>query len=132
MAHILVLEDDQVLAERLREDLQGRGHDVTLARNAKEAGQYFVQDGADLILTDIFMEQGTASATDGGVSLVNRVRKIVGSSVPIIAMSGSFGGGADHQIKSTMKTVGVDVMLAKPFLPQELSNLIDELLGNYT
>ena len=127
MAQILIVEDDLQFAELLQDDLSASGHDVTICTNSNAALQHLEANPVDLILTDVFLEEGQKT---GGITLVNQVRKVDGKKVPIIAMSGAFSGPAASQKQGTLMTVGADVLLGKPFKPQELAHLLDALLGD--
>ncbi len=92
--------------------------------------KYLDAHAVDLILTDVFLTKEAAQDTKtGGITFVNQVRNINGLTVPIIAMSGFFGGFAAGQKQGTLKTVGADAVLSKPFTPDELVVLMDKLLG---
>ncbi|WP_147127064.1 response regulator transcription factor [Shimia ponticola] len=130
MAHILIVEDDLRFAELLRDDLSERGHTLAIFSNTGAALKYLDAHAVDLILTDVFLTKEAAQDTKtGGITFVNQVRNINGLTVPIIAMSGFFGGFAAGQKQGTLKTVGADAVLSKPFTPDELVVLMDKLLG---
>ena len=130
MAHILIVEDDVYLAELLRDDLSERGHTLVIFSDTETALKYLGAHAVDLILTDVFLEgEAKTKPRTGGVTFVNQVRNINGLTVPIIAMSGYFGGSAADQKQGTLKTVGADAVLSKPFTPDELALSINELLN---
>ncbi|PKM80270.1 MAG: hypothetical protein CVU89_14335 [Firmicutes bacterium HGW-Firmicutes-14] len=53
MAHVLVIEDDDVVRELLREVLGRTGYRVTEARNGLEGVQLFFRDPAEVVLIDV-------------------------------------------------------------------------------
>lgn len=58
-AHILLVEDDDVLCDLIRRNLQARGHDVQLAVNAATACAYLRAATFDLVVLDINLPDQT-------------------------------------------------------------------------
>ena len=58
-AHILLVEDDEVLRELILRNLQARGHDVDVAADARAALTYLRAVPFDLILLDICLPDET-------------------------------------------------------------------------
>lgn len=58
-AHILLVEDDDVLRDLIRRNLQARGHDVQLAVNAATAWAYLRTATFDLVVLDINLPDQT-------------------------------------------------------------------------
>ena len=128
MARLLLLEDNSDFAEMVSEDLRGRGHTVEIATCAASALSLYQEHGADLVIADVFIEKDGVLTKGGGVTLVHRLKNFEDFDLPVIAISGAFESLNGKEISSTMKTVGADALLAKPFMPEELSDLIDKLL----
>ncbi len=111
--HILVVDDDQAVAELLRDLLLELGHQVTLANSAAEALTALAQYGADLLLTDLDL------AETSGWQLARQARR-QRPDLLIGMVTGWPLGASDAEIKRR----GVDFVIAKPF---SLSTLIETL-----
>ena len=112
MARIIVIDDDESIRSMMRRALEAAGHEV---REASEGGQGFdllTAEGADLVITDIFMPG------QDGIELARRMRKDF-PKFKLIAMS---GGGATGQVdlREDMKLFGAITSLAKPFTRADL------------
>lgn len=110
-AHILLLEDDAMVANTVRTCLERAGLQVTCYHDGAEAVAAFTADpGAfDLLLTDQFLR-----GLDGRevIAEVRRSRP----RMPIILMSGHPEGILAEEVQR----LGVNEALAKPFTPSQL------------
>lgn len=115
MAQILVVEDDGALREELAGLLSGWGHQVTQARNGRQAFDAMESLRPDLVLSDIQMPGGS------GVEFVQRVRSLglqyadvaflfISSSSTPSAVAQGISSGADDFIA---KPVVTDLLKAK-------------------
>lgn len=128
MAQILLLEDDAALSWQIRSMLELEGHEVSCFKSAATALCHFEQNPVDLVITDLFIQRDGKYVQDGGISLISNIRQIKQSPIPVIAISGSFGQMHAEGARSTATTVGASALLAKPFHPDELSDLVRDHL----
>ncbi len=120
MARILIIEDDELLRSVLANALEYAGHTVVQAGNGQEGVDLFRALPADLVLTDIVMP------VQEGVETIIQLRK-QRRTLPIIAMS---GGVANAKLYlSIAGRIGAKRILAKPFTPQKLLEVVDEVLA---
>lgn len=108
MAHILVVDDDEALAEMLSIVLENEGFSTTIVGDGNEALRLYQEINPDLILLDLMLPGMN------GVNVCKAIRR--SSAVPIIML--------------TAKTDTIDVVLGlesgaddyvtKPFKPKEL------------
>jgi len=121
MSHILVIDDDPVLRRVITLALEGVGHSVLRCENGRKAIDYLEHGHADLLITDIIMPEMD------GVETVRAARRLQ-PLLPILAMSGggSFGP-ADYL--GIARAFGATAVLAKPFRPAELVELVASLLA---
>lgn len=79
--HILVAEDDMLVAWAIRDILEGAGYRATVAHDGIQALAVEVMDPADLLLTDLNMPR-----LDGR-GLIHRIRA-GRPALPVLAMTG--------------------------------------------
>jgi DNA-binding response OmpR family regulator len=121
---LLVVEDDEVLASFLSENLSADGYRVATAGGAGEGLRALEVRQPQLVILDLVLEDGS------GLALLDRVRASDGLSsridpdVPVIVLSGR-SGDADR-VRSFAR--GADDHLPKPFLYGELLARIRALL----
>jgi CheY-like chemotaxis protein len=119
MARILIIEDDDLLRTVLTSALEFAGHSVVQARNGQEGIELFRTVPTDLVLTDIVMP------VKEGVETIMTLRD-ERKNLPIIAMS---GGAANAKLYlSIAGRIGAKRILSKPFTPQHLLEVIDQVL----
>ena len=134
MAVILLLEDERAFANNLVRILETESHSVSHFQDVNDALDHFRAFEIDLVIADLFIKKDGQFERQSGLTLISTVRKIISSDVPIIAMSGGFSADWHQSPQMAMtavessKVVGANVALAKPFHPQKLLNLIEELL----
>lgn len=133
MAEILLLEDEPILGDQLKDILELDGHSVAFFVSVAPAVEHFESNPVDLVIADIFIKNDGEFEAKGGMTLITKIRQTLGSSVPIIAISGSFVSDTNEslsraRITSTSKTLGANETLAKPFEPGDLLLLVSRVL----
>jgi DNA-binding response OmpR family regulator len=117
---ILVVDDDQVLRGALRLVLEAAGYDVAEAGDGDAALRAFKEDGADLVLLDIFLPERD------GLEVIRALRAAI-PPPQIVAMSG--GGRIGHlEVLKAAAAFGAARTLRKPFESRDLLAAIGELL----
>lgn len=112
MAHILLIEDEQMLRRTLRSMLERAGHSVAEAEDGNEGLAQFKVARPDLVLTDIIMPNRE------GVETITEIRRQA-PDLPIIAMSG--GGSRGGELFLTLaEGLGASATLSKPIRQAEL------------
>jgi len=121
VAKILVMDDDELLRGALRVALEGAGYEVMEAANGDEGLRLQREQGADVVLVDIFMP------VRDGLEVIKALRAET-PQPKIIAVS---GGGRTGQIEvlRAAAAFGASRTLLKPFAPRVLLTAIRELLG---
>jgi two-component system copper resistance phosphate regulon response regulator CusR len=106
---VLVVEDEEPLAELIRQGLKENGHAVDVARDGDE-GEFLARTGVyDVVVLDIMLPR------QSGFEVVRKMRS-TGSTVPVLFLSAR-GGVAD---RVTGLDLGADDYLTKPFAFSEL------------
>jgi two-component system phosphate regulon response regulator OmpR len=116
-AHILVVEDDARLRERLARYLTENGFRVTAAENAADARARLGFVHPDLMVLDVMMPG------ESGLDLVTALRR-TGNTVPVLLLTAR--GAPEDRIAGFES--GADDYLGKPFAPLELVLRIRALL----
>jgi DNA-binding response OmpR family regulator len=117
MSRILVVEDEQHLADGLRFNLQAEGHEATVAGDGEEALKLVLTDRQpfDAVLLDVMLPG------KDGFTVASELRA-AGHYMPILMLTAR--GRAEDVLKGF--EAGADDYLAKPF---ELSILVARLSG---
>lgn len=108
MQKVLIIEDEQELAEILGEYLKTEGYEVTLAFDGKDGLDKALSGAPDLILLDIMLPE------IDGITICKRVREV--SDAVIIMLSAKSG----EMDKVVCLGSGADDYVTKPFSPLEL------------
>ncbi len=116
---ILVVEDDESLAEALQDTLQMAGYRVCLAENGLMALRLLEHEAVDLIISDINMPKMD------GHSLLKKVR-LQYPEIPMILMTAY---GTIQQAVDAMRDGAADYMV-KPFEAEVLVNMVGQYIGS--
>lgn len=115
-AHILIIEDDEVVQLVLRTLLERGGYRTTTAANGRDGLQKFFAGRPDLVILDVSMPE-----LDGWQTL-GRIREL--SNVPVMMLSAH----ASEPEKVRGLAGGADDYVAKPFGKQEMLARVAALL----
>ena len=126
MARVLLIDNEKLVRFSLRFILEDGGHEVFEASDGEEGVSKFkemasISKPINVVVTDIIMPKKNGYETIAEIQDIMR-------DVKIIAISG--GGGADPKEILDISTnfLGVDQVLAKPFLSEELLKAVDRCL----
>ena len=114
---ILVIEDDQHIAEGLKLNLSLQGYEVGIALNGVAGIQMWKSWRPDLIVLDIMLP-----GIDG-LSILRNIR-LENEKIPILILSAK--ADTDYKVKGL--AYGVDDYLTKPFSLEEFLLRVDRLL----
>ncbi len=121
MALILVIDDDDALRRVILRTLGAKKkHQVIEAANGVEGMKLVEEQKPDAVITDILMPQKE------GIETIREIRERA-PGCKIIAIS---GGGMSHNLMflDVARAFGADAALAKPFRPNELSAVVEQVL----
>ena len=111
LAKILVVEDEQAIAEMIMTSLEMAGYQVKRAANGQIAYQMVMDETPDLILADWMMPMMT------GLELAKRLKRDENTAeIPIILLTAK----SDEDDKINGFDAGIDDYVVKPFSPREL------------
>ena len=80
MAHVLVIDDDHLMRDVLREMVERKGHKVLEANDGVQGLKVYSQESPDLVITDILMNKN-------GLEVIQELKRGF-PAVKIIAMTG--------------------------------------------
>jgi CheY-like chemotaxis protein len=120
MARILIIDDDKMVLNMLRQVLEGAQHTVMEASDGVVAMRLWRQQSADLIITDILMPE------KDGLEVIREMRREC-PTVKVIALSG--GSRKVHfDALDVAKRFGALATLEKPFELKDLLASVDTVL----
>lgn len=117
MKRLLLVEDEEILAEVILDNLEAEGYDVTWANNGAKALECWSASPPDLVLLDVMLPHVD------GFEVCRRMRE-AGDQTPVLFIS------AKSQPEDRVRglTLGGDDYLAKPFHLPELLLRIHNML----
>jgi two-component system alkaline phosphatase synthesis response regulator PhoP len=115
---ILIADDEAHILHVVSMKLRKAGYEVYTAMDGEEALELCKTENPDLLITDYQMPMMS------GLELCRRIGEEVGRTIPSIMLTAR-GFDAESEI---MQTVGVAMVLAKPFSPRELLDKVNEIL----
>lgn len=115
MSFILVIEDEAMLADTLREVLEDEGHDALTASNGEEALRLLADKSPELVLLDLMLPR-----MDGLAFLAARAKDSRLRSIPVVVMSSAS--------RAVVRDHAVAGFLPKPFRLDALLHLISATL----
>ena len=122
MAQRLLLCDDEIHILRAAEfKFQRAGYDVRTAGDGQEAWEAIQEQIPDLLITDYQMPRLD------GFGLVQRVRENADTAdLPVVMLTAK---GLEVSHEELMQQWNVARVIAKPFSPRELLNIVQRILG---
>lgn len=116
-AHILVIDDDDLIRALFKEILEEQGHTVVTADNAAKGIAYVIQRDFNLIFLDLKMPE-----TDGAEIL--REMKGIKRKLPVVIITGY---PDSEMMERAMKQSPLGIML-KPFDDSDIINTVNNFL----
>ena len=120
MAHILLVDDEQEIAQLVQLYLENEGHTVTTFYDGSEAAKAIDQQGFDLAILDVMLPG------QDGFSLCARIRQ--SCNYPVMMLTAR----TEDTDKINGLAIGADDYLTKPFNPLELVARVKAQLRRYT
>ena len=118
--HILVVDDDQEIADYINNEL-GNHYKFDHAPNGKEALKILLTQQYDLVISDVMMPEMD------GLTLLKRIKDNPQiSQIPVIMLTSK--AEVEHKLEGLKS--GADAYIAKPFSMEELHIQIDNLIDN--
>lgn len=107
--HLLLVEDDELVAQGLSRSLRQQGYSVEHCATVKAALQWLQSDQIELVVLDLGLPDGD------GIDVLKHIKKHR-KSLPVVILTAR--GSIDDKVQGL--DLGADDYLAKPFDPAEL------------
>lgn len=118
MTKVLAVDDTRLMREMLVSCLRDGGHDVVEAVDGREALERLRQHRPAIVITDLNMP-----VMDGLEFIENARKEACGVGLPMLLLTTETAG----RLKERAKAVGATGWLNKPFDPDQLLRLVDQL-----
>lgn len=128
MAHVLLIDDDQLVRQTVEFQLKSGGHSVTAAAHGGEGLKAIERQAFDLAISDILMPEHE------GIEFLVELRK-KGHRLPVImmtggaAISGAYSDERRHDYLEMAAKLGATYTLRKPFTSAQLLALVEKCLA---
>jgi signal transduction histidine kinase len=115
---ILVIDDDESLANILLRILVRQGHEVKLASNGILGLELFKHNNFDIVLTDLNMPEMS------GFEVVRSIREF--NSKIVVAFITGWGNELSQEV---ITAAGIDLVIAKPYRIEEVNILLEKAIA---
>lgn len=122
MAHILVIDDDELVRFTAQLVLASAGHAVDTANDGREGVEKVRRVDYDVVVTDMIMPE-----MEGLETIQILIQEF--PQLPIVAMSGGGPSGRLDYLQLA-RNLGVRCSLEKPFSHEELCAVVDKALDD--
>ena len=119
MAVILIIDDDAAVSASLQFLLEADGHEVLAAGDCLAGLALYRANEPPIVITDLIMPGRV------GLEVIDELKSLA-PTVSIIAISGG-GRSGNSDILELARARGADEVLAKPFEPETLLELIQRM-----
>lgn len=116
--HILIVDDDEILASLLQMTLEIEGYDVSTAPDGEEALRRMAEGGIDLVVLDLVMPKMD------GVRFLRVLNEKGHERPPVIVISSTAG----NTVSEEFRALGVAAIARKPVEPSWLVGEIAKAL----
>ncbi|NJP38257.1 response regulator transcription factor [Alkalicoccus luteus] len=117
MKRILVADDEEILRMLITDTLEDLGHDITEAEDGADALRKLGEAPFDLLVVDYMMPEKT------GLEVLQQLTDEQ-RNMPVIMLTAK----AQEQDRERALAAGADYFMAKPFSPEELEALVEDIL----
>jgi DNA-binding NtrC family response regulator len=119
MSKLLVVDDSRFQVEALKQALEGKGFEVSMAQDAMQAGIAIRRSAPDAVILDINIPGGS------GIEVLKRIQSSGRNRrMPVIVITGN----EDPQIKAQALKLGAREFLIKPVDVDSLAKALSSLL----
>ena len=117
---ILIVDDDDLIREFLKELLSMNNYHLIEAHNGKEGLKQVRNNNPDLVITDIVMPEME------GITFISEL-KTINPDLPVIAMTGNVHGRMEEYLDISSK-LGANEILRKPVRSKDLLETVNKFI----
>jgi len=122
VARILIIDDEELFRQMLKQMLEQAGHEVMEAADGNQGLALFHEHPADLVITDMFMPE------KDGISTIHDLKEEF-PDLKLIAVTGGGNRRRGFEYLEFAGKIGADRAMSKPFERKEILTAIEELLA---
>jgi CheY-like chemotaxis protein len=118
---ILVMDDEEIITDTVRQMLESMGYTVVCKNDGKEALDFYINETRDERQCTAMIFDLTVPGGMGGIEAVKEVRKF-DKEIPVFVISGY----ADDPALKDPANYGFTASISKPFTMEELSEMLEK------
>jgi len=119
MSKIIMVEDDEMIGEIYRRQMEKSGFEVEIISDSTKAAERIIKTEPDLVLMDLLMPGG------GGIEILKQLKGFQGKTKKII-----FSNEQESEKKVEAQSLGADDFWIKAsFTPSQLIEEVKKVLG---
>jgi len=123
MKKVMLIDDDSVVVDLLRTLLKMEGYEVITDNKFNQIIDTICHENPDVILMDIYLNASRNSEDPDGLNILKGIR----NESQLLDTKVIMTSGIDFELQS--KELGADAFLHKPYMPEDLIRIIDQLLS---
>lgn len=116
---VLVIEDQEDLAELYESSLTGEGFRVTKAYTGEEGIAFYEDEGADIILLDMTLPEMN------GIQVLQKIRDL-NTNIPVVVVTGE----TNAETRQQCERLGVQEYMEKPVKSEALTTVLHRALND--
>ena len=120
MARIVIVDDDEIVAEIAADALTAAGHMTDTVYDGAQALAAIYDGEPDLVILDYRLPGET------GMEVLRHIRKLPRSTSMLVMM---FTASRSRLLQARAEHTGVDDYIVKPFCPEHLTQRVEALLA---
>ncbi len=126
MARVLIIEDSQSQAQIMAEIVTGAGHQATICHDlGKGIAQILSATDPQVVLLDLVLLGPDGKPIADGFQMCREIKRVSHRTIGVVVVSSK-----DDQASAEWALLqGADAFLQKPFVVEELIDVLDEVLG---
>ncbi|MBX7136525.1 MAG: response regulator [Oligoflexia bacterium] len=128
MAKVLIVEDSQSQAMIISEIVKSAGHEPTVAPNLQKGiAPVLKSANPDVVLLDLILLGPDGKTIGDGFQFCKEIKKLSNNTVGVVIVSSR----VDEESAQWAELQGADAMLQKPFVVEDLIEVMDEVLQKF-
>ena len=119
---ILIVDDDELVVEGIKKNLEHSGYVVNIALGGKEALELFTKEYFDIVLVDLVMPDMN------GVEVCKKIKEL--SSKTVVLLLSGYPNEVEKFLPDFVMAGGTDLFLRKPLLTGDIEKAIEKVVAD--